>query len=408
MSTGPDKLAIASWSSYDFANTIFSMNVISLYFALWVTVDKGGDDILYSLALSGSMLAVAVTAPVFGTLSDRTGKKRGPLALLTVLCIAATAAIGLADNLVVGLLLFSIANYGYQSAMVFYNSMLPDVAKGSHIGVVSGYGVALGYLGSIAGLLMVKPFVADGGRIAAFVPTAIMFLLFALPCLLLVKDPESKNIPPDLIKNAFRTLRETLSSIGRYKILLQFIFINFLVMDVVHTIVAFMSIYANKVVGFNDAQISTFLIISTVFAMIGSYIIGLLVKMRGSIFSYWLVLWLWVSALLMAVWSQTEFMFWVVGPLAGMGLGGVWVVSRAFLVELCPAEKIGEFFGIYGLAGKMAAILGPLLWGTVVLIFDATQTFKYRAAVFALLQIMLVACLLFRAFTRRVLHPVGA
>ena len=129
MTERPDKRAIASWAFYDFANTIFSMNVISLYFALWVTVDHGGQDILYSTALSGSMLAVAISAPVFGTISDQTGRRRFPLTLLTIISVLATALIGQADELWVGLLLFVIANYCYQSALVFYNGMLPSVAR---------------------------------------------------------------------------------------------------------------------------------------------------------------------------------------------------------------------------------------------------------------------------------------
>ena len=87
MSPPAKKLAIVSWSLYDFANTIFSMNVISLYFALWVTVDQGGQDILYSFALSLSMFAVAVSVPVFGAISDTTGKRQRPLALLTLICV---------------------------------------------------------------------------------------------------------------------------------------------------------------------------------------------------------------------------------------------------------------------------------------------------------------------------------
>ena len=124
----PKKLTIFSWSLYDFANTIFSMNVISLYFALWVTVDKGGQDIFYSTTLSLSMLAVALSAPVFGAVSDNTGKRQGPLTVLTLLCVICTALIGEVDNLWMGLFLFAIANYCYQSALVFYNGMIPSVS----------------------------------------------------------------------------------------------------------------------------------------------------------------------------------------------------------------------------------------------------------------------------------------
>ena len=188
MTERPDKRAIASWAFYDFANTIFSMNVISLYFALWVTVDHGGQDILYSIALSSSMFAVAISAPIFGTISDQTGRRCFPLALLTIVSVLATAFIGQTDQLWMGLFLFVIANYCYQSALVFYNGMLPSVARQSNVGLISGYGVALGYIGSIAGLSLVEPFVANGDRSAAFFPTAILFLVFAIPCFLFVKD----------------------------------------------------------------------------------------------------------------------------------------------------------------------------------------------------------------------------
>ena len=394
MTDRPDRLAIASWSLYDFANTIFSMNVISLYFALWVTVDHGGQDILYSAALSGSMFAVAISVPLFGAISDQTGRRRGPLTLLTIISVTATALIGQASQLWTGICLFVIANYCYQSALVFYNGMLPSVARHSNVGMVSGYGVALGYMGSIAGLLLVDPFVKAGGRPAAFLPTALMFLIFALPCFLFIKDPDPKPFRIDMRK-AFRTLKNTMVNATQYHVLLKFIGIHFLILDVVNTVIAFIAVYANKVIGLTDSQIRTFLILSTLFAMLGSWLIGWQVKHKGTIPSYWTVLCLWLAALTLIVVSPGESLFWVVGPLAGMGMGGVWVVSRTIVVELSPPEKVGEFFGVYGLAGKMASIVGPLIWGSVVWLFQDTQTLKYRAAVFSLLLITIITLILF-------------
>ncbi len=394
MTDRPDRLAIASWSLYDFANTIFSMNVISLYFALWVTVDHGGQDIFYSAALSGSMFAVAISVPLFGAISDQTGRRRGPLTLLTIISVIATALIGQASQLWAGICLFVIANYCYQSALVFYNGMLPAVSRHSSVGMVSGYGVALGYMGAIAGLLLIKPFVETGGRPAAFLPTALMFLIFALPCFFFVKDPDPKPFRIDTGK-AFRTLKNTLVNAAQHHVLLKFIGIHFLILDVVNTVIAFIAVYANKVIGFTDSQITTFLILSTTFAMLGSWLIGQQVKYKGTVPSYWTVLCLWLAALTLIVVSPGESLFWVVGPLAGMGMGGVWVVSRTIVVELSPPEKVGEFFGIYGLAGKMASIVGPLIWGSVVWLFQDTQTLKYRAAIFSLLLITIITLILF-------------
>ncbi len=377
------------------------MNVISLYFALWVTVDHNGQDILYSTALSLSMLAVAVSVPVFGALSDTTGKRRVPLIALTLVCVLSTGLIGTTDHLWTGLILFMVANYGYQSALVFYNGMLPAISRGSHVGLVSGYGVSLGYLGSIAGLIMVKPFVKEGGLSAAFFPTAVLVLVFALPCFVFVKDPDKKTSAPVQFKKAFAKLQETFSRIKNYKSLFQFILIHFLVLDAVNTIIAFMSVYASKVIGFNEGQITSFLISSTVGAMIGSFIIGYLVKHKGTTWSYWLVLWLWIISLSLTVMVQSETLFWVVGPIAGIGMGGVWVVSRAIIVELSPPERVGEFFGFYGFAGKAASILGPMIWGTVVWVLNSTGTLKYRVAVSVLLGMVILAAYLFRSLTRQ-------
>ena len=394
MSEGPDHRAIASWAFYDFANTIFSMNVISLYFALWVIVDHGGQDILYSGALSLSMIAVAVSAPIFGVISDQTGRRRLPLVFLTIISVFATVFIGQTNQLWVGILLFIIANYCYQSALVFYNGMLPNVARRSSVGIVSGYGVSLGYLGSIVGLLIVEPFVTNGGRSAAFLPTGILFLIFAIPCFLFVKDA-NQNIFPVNIGQAFITLKKTIANASDNQILLNFFVVHFLVLDVVNTIIAFMSVYANKVIGLNDKQITSFLIFSTVFAMMGSLLIGWLVKHKGTIFSYWTVLCLWLTSLFLIIVSSEETLFWVAGSLAGLGIGGVWVVSRTIVVELSPPEKIGEFFGLYSLAGKVASIIGPLLWGGIVWALQDTQTLKYRAAVGILFLITVIAVFLF-------------
>ena len=397
MISRPSRLSVASWILYDLANTIFSMNIISLYFALWVTVDKGGRDILYSVVLSGSMLVVAISMPVFGAISDITGKRRGPLSLLTFICCCAVALIELTDELFVGLFLFFIANYCYQSSMVFYNGMLPDVARGRNIGLVSGLGVGAGYLGSIVGLITVKPFVAERGRTAAFIPTALMFLVFALPCFIMNRDPIRKNPEPTNWRQAFGMLKKTFREVKKYRYLAKFICVHFLVLDVVNTVISFMSVYAHKVIGFDDTEINSFMIFATLAAMFGSLGLGWLVKTKGSHWTYSFVLMIWVITLSITALSQNEAMFWLVGPLAGVGMGGVWVVSRTFLIELCPPDKIGEFFGLYGMAGKIASIIGPLLWGSTTLIFENTETFKYRAAIILLLLFALVATGVYRS-----------
>jgi UMF1 family MFS transporter len=185
--SSPNWSAILSWSFYDFANTIFSMNIITLYFPLWVTVDKGGEDILYSFALSLSMVMVALSMPLLGGLSDRMGRRMPFLIGLTLLSVFFTALIGACNHLTLGLIFFVLANYGYHAALVPYDALLPQVSRGFSVGKVAGIGVALGYVGAIAGIVMVKPFVSEAGRGSSFIPTALLFLVFSLPCFFLVK-----------------------------------------------------------------------------------------------------------------------------------------------------------------------------------------------------------------------------
>ena len=163
-----DKKVVLSWGIYDFANTIFSMNIISMYFAQWIIVDHHKEDILYSLTYSLSMLMVALTIPVLGAISDGRGKRKPYLLILTLGCVLATLLIGgissrIANaNLLVfsALFFFLVANYCFEGGLVFYNAMLPEISTPKNIGRVSGFGVALGYAGSIIGLLLVKPFVS--------------------------------------------------------------------------------------------------------------------------------------------------------------------------------------------------------------------------------------------------------
>jgi len=323
------KLTIFSWSMYDFANTIFAMNVISLYFALWVTVDMKGEDILYSLALSGSMLLAAISSPMMGIISDRIGKRMPFLIFFTFICCVFTALIGLINKLVLGLLFFAIANFCYQIAAIFYNALLPQISGKGQIGRVSGYGTSLGYCGTIAGLLLVRPFVLKYGRQAAFIPTAFLFLLFSIPCFLFVKDrlvgrrdklrlfllrglsakQKGRGKFEFQIRGAFKKTKETFVNIKRHPDLFNFLIAAFIALNAINSIIVFMSVYTKKVMGFTDPEIITFYIVSTIFAIISSFIAGFITDSLGSKRTLSIVLGLWCISILLAVISFNKIVF---------------------------------------------------------------------------------------------------
>ena len=363
------------------------MNIISLYFPLWVTVDKGGEDILYGSALSLSMILVAFSMPLLGVFSDRMGRRIPLLMGLTLLSVFFTGLIGVCDHLMLGLLFFVLANYGYHAALVPYDALLPRVSRGSKVGKVAGIGVALGYVGAILGILMVKPFVSEAGRGASFIPTAFLFLVFSLPCFFMVKEERRKaatfswrNIREEVVK-----IKTTLFNTTKYPGLLRFLIANFIYCDAVNTVIAFMSIYAHQVIGFSDSMIRIFLIVSTTFAVAGSLVFGWVTDRLGAKRTLMVVLCIWIAGLVMAIVSFSTFMFWMVGPIVGIALGGTWVSARALVVDLSPPEKIGEIYGLYNMGGKFGFILGPLVWGAIVWTFGGLGILKYRIAIGSLL-----------------------
>ena len=395
----PNWPAILSWSLYDFANTIFSMNIISLYFPLWVTVDKGGRDIAYSLALSLSSMMVALSMPLIGSCCDRMGRTIPLLVSLTLLSVISTGLIGIFNQLLPGLLFFALANYGFHAALVPYDALLPSVSRGYSVGKVAGIGVALGYIGAIAGMLMVKPFVSEtGGRASAFIPTAILFLLFSLPCFFLVRV-EKKQMPGTAwrsLKEELLQIKETFARGKDYRGLLPFLIANFLYCDAVNTVIAFMSVYAHEVGSFSDAMIRILLIVSTLFAVAGSFTFGWITERRVAKRTLRMVLYLWIAGLLVGSATFSPVMFWMIGPLVGIALGGTWVTARALVLDLSPPEKIGEVYGLYNMGGKFGFILGPLVWGALVYLFEDLGAFKYRIALFSLLFFILGGLYLLR------------
>jgi UMF1 family MFS transporter len=398
--TAGKKLTIFSWAMYDFANTIFAMNVITLYFALWVTIDMRGEDLHYSFALSISMLLAAITAPILGAISDRLGKRMPFLIIFTIICCIFTALISLVSQLVIGLIFFAVANYCFQSADIFYNALLPQVSDKNQIGKVSGYGTGLGYCGTIVGLLVISPFASKFGRQAAFIPTAILFFIFALPCFLFVKDNfihkdvKISNNWRDTIVQALLKTKNTVVNIRSYSGLFSFLLAIFISFNAINTIFVFMSVYIKKVVGFADANIITFYLVSSIFAIFGALVAGYITDRLGAKRTLSGVLLLWCIAVFTAMISNNKIIFWVIGPVVGISLGSTWTSARALAVALSPATMIGEVFGFYGLMGKTASILGPLIWGFSVYLFGFLGILKYRISIAILLLFLLLGLII--------------
>ncbi len=385
-----DKTPVISWALYDFANSIFALNILGLYFTLWVTVDHGAPDIFYSVAYSGSMLAIALTSPLLGAVSDRAGRRLPLLAFFTVLCVGFTAMIGKIGGLMGGMLLFMVANYGYQSALVYYDSLLASVSNESNRGKISGLGVGIGYTGAILGVILIRPFVEAGGRESAFLPTAGLFLIFSLPCFIFVREKAGgEGITWTHLTQGYHQLLDTIAHLRKYSALLRFILARFLYVDAINTVTAFMSVYLVKVIGFSDAEVQNYLIVATVFAVLGAMAYGRVVDRLGPKRTLVIVLSQWVAVYIGIAATFYPPAFWLLGAIAGVSLGATWTTDRVFLTRLAPPERLGEFFGIYELAGRFAAVFGPMVWGLTLVLLGDAGNIRYRIGILTLMAMLL-------------------
>jgi len=384
------RVTIFSWALYDFSNAIFGMNVIALYFALWVTVEKGAEDIVYGFVLGLSMLIAAIAMPILGAISDKKNERVPFLIIFTLLCVLFLSFIGMVESIFLGLLFFAIANLGYLiSGAVFYNALLPYVADEESIGRVSGYGVCLSYVGVITGLLAIRPIALKFGYQATFIPTAFFFLIFALPCFIFVKDKDVRKIKNigELIKGAFLSLKNTLKEIRASKNQFDFFLSLFIIINIVNTVFIFMSVYLKEVVLLKDAEIITLYIVSNIFSIIGALASGVISDRIGPKKTLLGAIMVCVLSVFLAIISFHKNFFWVIGPLAGLAFSGIRVSGRAFAITLFPKERIGEIFGLLGFLSNLAFI-GLLIWGAVVFIFGPLGPFRYRIALFVSLCIL--------------------
>ncbi len=438
----------ASWALYDFANTVFSMNIATLYFAAWLVGDLGHSNTMYATVNGIASALVVVSIPVFGAISDATKRRKPWVVGFTLIACIATVVMAILGQIglplvgegVVGALssamispgvalfgvlaAFTLANYAYQGAQPFYNAMLPELVPVDHRGRLSGMGAAFGYVGSITGVLLtfpfftgslpligalpnriisflrsVVPFTTHGGRVSTFVPTAVIFLLFSLPLFLFCRDHNALRGRKQVQwREAFRDVRETLKETRKYPGSMRFILTSFLYQDAMGTIIANMALYAIFAMGFVKGSEATLFIILTVPAVIGSYGIGRLVDRFGPKRTLSWVLTGWVVLLIAMIVAPSRAAFWVVGACIGLIYGGVSTAERPLLLSLVPDVEAGRFFSLMVLSSRAAAVVGPFIWALAVdgLTSSMGVGFAYRAGVATVAIGMILALLMLR------------
>ena len=365
--------AIVAWALYDFANSAFAAvifaTIYGAYYAMGVVGNEAGaGDLWWGRVISVSMAIVAVTSPLLGGIADRAGIRRPLFIGFTLLAVTATALMATVEPgmVVWGFALGVLGNVGYESALVYYNAYLPELAPRSHQGRVSAWGFAVGYAGSIAALLAALPFVRARTYGGAFLCTAALFAVFSLPAFFLLPQPRRGSLPVlAAARQGWADVLATARKILGLRDLRRFLGAYFLYEDGVNTVVGFSAIFAAQTLGFPMDRLIVLYIVVQVSALLGALAWARPTDRIGPKRVVMVTLFQWTAVVIAAYFVETPGQFWVLAVVAGTGLGAVQAASRTFLSTLIPRGMEAEIFGFYSLCGKSAAVMGPLVFGGI-------------------------------------------
>ena len=371
---------IFAWTLFDFANTAYSVIIVTVIYSTYFTTQvAGGDELLWGLTVSLSMILAAAIAPPLGAAADYSRNKKRFLFLFTLVSILSTALMFFVQPgmILLGMVLFIIANVGFEGGIVFYDAFLPGITSRRSYGRVSGYGFAMGYLGALAVLLVVSIMLPDALDPDyffyirfSFVIAAAFFLVFSIPMFIWVPEPVSvKEKPRAVIRIGFQQAARTFRALfieRKHPSIARFLIAFFIYNDAILTVIFFAAIFAKGVLHMSDKETIGFFAVVQTSAVIGSFLFGFLTDKIGPKKTISITLLMWLSITVGAYFVTTVAAFYVVALGAGAAIGSSQSASRSLMALLTPREREAEFFGFYdGLCGKASAVVGPFVYGVI-------------------------------------------
>ena len=381
---------IRAWMLYDFANSAFAAivqaTVFPAYYANVVVGNaEGRGDFWWGALVSLSMALVALSSPLLGGIADHAGVRKPLFVSLTALSVVTTALLAAVGPgmILTGFVLGVLGLFAYEAAIVYYNSYLPLLAPSGEMGRVSAGGFAVGYAGSIVAFLAAWPFAAAGRYGGCFLVAAVLFGAFSLPAFIPLPADSGQRRPLTTalsrgVSQTVATLREIVTSTERTQ-MRRFLAAYLVYEDGVNTVISFSAVFAATTLGFSFSEIIVLFMLVQVTALLGSAAWARATDTRGPRLVVTLTLVQWAAVTLLAFLVTAKWEFWVVGMIAGLGLGAIQAASRTLMATLIPPGREAEFFGFYALVGKTGAVLGPFVFGAVSRALHGNQ----RAAILA-------------------------
>jgi UMF1 family MFS transporter len=374
---GVRRSEVWAWAMFDFANSGYTTVVITAVFSAYFVAEVAGNaawaTFAWTLALSVSYALVMFTAPLIGAHADAHASKKKLLWLTTLGCVSFTALLYFAapGALMLAIVALVVSNYFYGTGENLIAAFLPELARPRALGRVSGWGWSLGYVGGLVSLGVSLAYIshaqASGQGAADFVPvsmliTAALFMLASLPTLLMLRERATPQ-PAQTARSAWVQVRHTLSHLERLPDLKRFLVCTVLYQAGIQAVITLAAIYASQVFHFTTQQTILLVLVVNITAALGAFVFGHVQDRIGHVRAIALTLVGWIVMVLLAWLAPDERMFWVAANLAGLCMGASQSAGRAMVGLLAPPAQQAEFFGLWGLAVKLASILGPLTYG---------------------------------------------
>ena len=393
------------WVLYDVGNSAFTMMVSTIFpiYFNFLAGNAGISDVDYlaywGYATSICTLLVAILGPTLGAVADTKNFKK------TIFCIA--MGVGVFGCILLGFLsswiwflgVFVLAKTGYSASLVFYDAMLTDVTEPERMDTVSSHGYAWGYIGSCIPFVACLGIVLGGGSlgmdmqtsmILAFIITALWWLFSSVPLLRSYRQRYFAEAGEHVVRNSFQRLGRTFAELVKQKQIFVFLLAFFFYIDGVYTVIDMATAYG-QALGLDSTGLLLALLVTQIVAFPSVLIFSRIIKNVSPEKIITVCIAAYFCIAVYAYWLDSQLDFWILAVLVGMFQGTIQALSRSYFAKIIPAEKSGEYFGIYDICGKGASVLG-----TALVSFLSQVTGSINIGVSALSVMFLIGLVLFQ------------
>ena len=367
------------WILYDVGNSAFTLlvsTIIPIYFnALAGNAGISEVDYLayWGYAASISTIIVALLGPTVGSIADTRNYKKPLFVLFMAVGVIGCAALSGPGSWLVFLVVFVIAKVGYNASLIFYDSMLVDVTTPERMDKVSSNGYAWGYIGSCVPFILSLVFVLmyesfgmtmNTAMMLAFFINAAWWVLMTVPLLRNYRQKNYAETPKHPVRDSFRRLGHTIRDIRKEKKVFLYLLAFFFFIDGVYTIIEMATAYGSAL-GLDTTGLLLALLVTQIVAFPCALIFSVFSRKYETASLIKVCILAYTGIALFAIQLDKQWEFWFLAVMVGMFQGAIQALARSYFAKIIPAEKSGEYFGIYDICGKGASFMGTTLVGVV-------------------------------------------